>query len=230
MKKLLAVALAVFMTACCTINLNTKQDKQEPVWNPDSAYASVAKVVASGDAGSISGTGFAIDEDNLLTAGHFCMAVMELSEQGLVSDNISMEIYDLNKNLITFDGLKIKAVDPMNDICMLTLPDHGLKPVVFASTLPQVHEPAIIVGAPNGMAFTVSTGIVVIRDISFGIMAQHKFVADFSAASGNSGSPVFDKNGNVIGMLVMGDETFDKTSICTSVKYLSIFIHIAEAM
>jgi V8-like Glu-specific endopeptidase len=220
------IALLVALIAGCTFNVNLNKNI-EASWNPKEAYKSVAKIVAVAPGiGEMSGTGFAIDDKHLITAGHVCIGILEGEQEKITDGNIYGETYDLNMNVVRYTGLKIEAIDTFNDLCILTWKNHGLQPVKIANDLPDIHSTVYIVGAPLGYAFTINKGELIIKDKTFDIFYQHKIIVDADAAPGNSGSPIFNASGSVIGVLVAGDEAYDKGSIGTALLPLKRFIHI----
>jgi S1-C subfamily serine protease len=234
------ICLAILLAGCSlTVNLATTPkngDIKGKTFSADTAYKSITRISAkaSEGGGELSGTGFAIDENNIMTAGHVCLGIMELQEQGLIEKEIYMDYYGPDgETILTAKGLKIVAADPINDICIINKEDHGLLPVVFAKDYKavKIHKTeAFIVGAPLGVFATTYEGEVVSTDMDFGIFMAHKLVVSTPAAPGNSGSPVFNEDGVLIGMLIAGDGSFDHLSICTSLPALQLFIKLTDGM
>jgi V8-like Glu-specific endopeptidase len=66
-------------------------------------------------------------------------------------------------------------------------------------------EPLYVLGHPNGLPMKYATGSV--RDTSH----EHYIVTNLDTYGGNSGSPVFDRNQQVVGILIRGEEDFEVT-------------------
>ncbi len=135
------------------------------------------------------GSGFILDADgHILTNNHVVGQ----------SDYIFVELADENI-------LKAFVVgrDPQTDIALLKVKtDKKLSPISWAdSNSVQVGDLVISAGNPFGLGLTVSTGIISARsrDLSFG--AYDDFLqTDAAIHQGNSGGPLFNIEGRVIGM------------------------------
>lgn len=95
---------------------------------------------------------------------------------------------------------EVVRVDEGRDLAVVAV-DQQMQPLVMAEELPQVGEPILIVGSPLGLEQSVVTGIVsAFRDEHIQISAPLN--------PGNSGGPVVDADGEVIGVAVLrvGDE------------------------
>ena len=145
--------------------------------------------------GTATGSGFLVDEDGtILTNAH----VVEGSEDVTVSfeeegDPIAAEVKgrDPSTDLAVFkvDPAKIKNARPV------PLGDSGAA---------QVGDPVVAIGNPFGFTRTVTTGIVsaVAREIKApnGFSISNIIQTDASVNPGNSGGPLMDADGRVIGI------------------------------
>ncbi|MCZ6765004.1 MAG: trypsin-like peptidase domain-containing protein [Alphaproteobacteria bacterium] len=97
----------------------------------------------------------------------------------------------------------VLGTDPLVDLALLKI-DAG-RPLPFVqwgnSNAAKVGQPVIAIGTPFGLGGTVTTGIVsaVERDIRSGPFDSF-IQTDAAINSGNSGGPLFDVNGRVIGI------------------------------
>jgi putative serine protease PepD len=120
---------------------------------------------------------------------------------------------------------KVAGSDPESDIAVLKidtngLPDGKLVPVEFGnSDQVQVGDPVIAVGAPLGLTSTVTYGVVSYLDrpirTSEGGEARYYSAIQTDAAvnQGNSGGPLFDAAGRVVGInSVIGTLSEDQSS------------------
>ena len=84
--------------------------------------------------------------------------------------------------------------------------------------MPQILDAVYVVGAPSNSAFvnTVSKGVVTKLGLNW---YKHKnaLVVDAANYFGNSGGPIFDKSGKVIGILVAGPDRTDSIGVCVPV-------------
>ena len=146
---------------------------------------------------AVAGTGFIIAEDGyILTNNH----VVAYAAQGG---------YDVT--VMTYDGTEYKAeivgADEGNDIAVLKIDAEGLNPVTFAdSDSIAVGDTVYAVGNPLGeLDFTMTTGMVSALDRT--ITAEENYVPinmfqiDAAVNPGNSGGPVYNAAGQVIGVV-----------------------------
>ena len=146
---------------------------------------------------SVSGTGFIISDDGyIMTNNH----VIEDARQGG---------YDVS--VLAFDGTEYTAsivgYDADNDIAVLKIDAAGLTPVTYGSGEDIVVGREIYpVGNPLGeLNFTMTTGIISATDRLITTDTDsdpiNMFQIDAAVNSGNSGGPVYDRDGKVIGVV-----------------------------
>ena len=98
---------------------------------------------------------------------------------------------------------KVIGADPLSDIAVLQLDSkETFVPVKFGnSDKARIGDWVIAIGNPLGLGGTVTAGIISARNRSIGLSRYEDFIqTDASINSGNSGGPLFDMNGNVIGI------------------------------
>ena len=145
----------------------------------------------------VSGSGFIISADGyILTNFH----VIEYAYESKKSATV-----------MTYDGTEYKAeivgADEGNDIAVLKIDAEGLNPVTFAdSDSIAVGDTVYAVGNPLGeLDFTMTTGMVSALDRT--ITADENYVPinmfqiDAAVNPGNSGGPVYNAAGQVIGVV-----------------------------
>lgn len=102
----------------------------------------------------------------------------------------------------TYAVAKVLAFDQDNDIAIMqiTSPPSTITPLRISSTLPSEGERILVVGSPEGLASSVSDGLVsaIRQDPGVGYIIQ--FTAPVSA--GSSGSPLVNMRGEVVGVVV----------------------------
>jgi len=150
----------------------------------------------SGSGSSIYGTGFIISEDGyILTNYHVILAAYQ---------------YNVAPQIILRDGTTYSAVivgfEEANDVAVVKIEATGLNPVrIGFSDNVRVGEKIYAVGNPNQLDYTITEGIVSALDrevnVGAGIDAISMFQISAPVNSGNSGGPVYNEHGEVIGIV-----------------------------
>lgn len=146
------------------------------------------------EAGSV-GSGFIISPDGyVVTNNHL---VQNASGSGTV-DSVTVILADRKEY-----PARIVGRDPASDLALLKIEGNNLPFVNFGdSTRVRVGDWVIAIGNPYGLGGTVTAGIIsaLHRGIT-GLGAYDRYIqTDASINMGNSGGPMFDMNGNVIGI------------------------------
>ena len=98
---------------------------------------------------------------------------------------------------------KVIGADPLSDIAVLQIDtNEKFVPVKFGdSDKARIGDWVIAIGNPFGLGGTVTSGIISARNRSIGLSRYEDYIqTDASINSGNSGGPLFDMNGDVIGI------------------------------
>ena len=135
------------------------------------------------------GSGFIIDEKGLVVTNNH---VIQDAEDILVIVNGDQEF-----------KAKVIGADPLSDIAVLQLEtEEKFIPVAFGdSDKARIGDWVIAIGNPFGLGGTGTSGIISARNRSIGLSRYEDYIqTDASINSGNSGGPLFDMNGNVIGI------------------------------
>ena len=130
-----------------------------------------------------------------------------IDEKGIVVTNNHV-IQDAEDIIIRVNGdkeykAKVIGSDPLSDIAILQLDTkEKFKPVKFGdSDKARIGDWVIAIGNPFGLGGTVTSGIISARNRSIGLTRYEDYIqTDASINSGNSGGPLFDMNGDVIGI------------------------------
>ena len=146
---------------------------------------------------AVSGTGFIVSEDGYILTNYH---VIELAAQN-----------DKDVNVILYDGTRYTAsivgYEKYNDVAVLKIDATGLKPVSFGnSDSLAVGDLVYAVGNPLGeLDFSMSTGHVSALDRAITSdesgVAINMFQIDAAVNSGNSGGPVYNAAGEVVGIV-----------------------------
>jgi putative serine protease PepD len=153
----------------------------------------VVQVQTSAGPGGATGSGFVIDEE-----GHI------VTNQHVVSTATSA-------NIRFSDGSEVEAevvgTDPSTDIAVLDVdrPPSQLTPLSFAGDVSlQVGDEVIAIGSPFGLEGTLTTGVISAlgREIKSpnGFQIENAVQTDAALNHGNSGGPVLDTQGRVVGV------------------------------
>tara|TARA_B100001063_G_scaffold189435_1_gene180129 strand:- start:1115 stop:2512 length:1398 start_codon:yes stop_codon:yes gene_type:complete len=135
------------------------------------------------------GSGFIIDEKGLVVTNNH---VIQDAEDIIVRVNGNKEF-----------KAKVIGADPLSDIAVLQLETkEKFLPVKFGdSDKARIGDWVIAIGNPFGLGGTVTSGIISARNRSIGLSRYEDYIqTDASINSGNSGGPLFDMNGDVIGI------------------------------
>ena len=135
------------------------------------------------------GSGFIIDEKGIVVTNNH---VIQDAEDIIVRVNGNKEY-----------KAKVIGADPLSDIAVLQLETkEKFIPVKFGnSDQARIGDWVIAIGNPFGLGGTVTSGIISARNRSIGLSRYEDFIqTDASINSGNSGGPLFDMNGDVIGI------------------------------
>ncbi len=110
--------------------------------------------------------------------------------------------------LVRVDGnkeykAKVLGSDPLSDVAVLKIESkEKFLPVKFGnSDKARIGDWVIAIGNPFGLGGTVTSGIISARNRDIGMNRYEDFIqTDASINVGNSGGPLFDMNGDVIGI------------------------------
>ena len=135
------------------------------------------------------GSGFIIDKKGVVVTNNH---VIQGAEDIIVRVNGDKEY-----------KAKVVGADPLSDIAVLQLETkETFIPVKFGnSDKARIGDWVIAIGNPFGLGGTVTSGIISARNRSIGLSRYEDYIqTDASINSGNSGGPLFDMNGDVIGI------------------------------
>ena len=130
-----------------------------------------------------------------------------IDEKGIVITNNHV-IQDSEDIIVRVGGdkeykAKIIGQDPLSDIAVLQIDSkEKFIPVKFGdSDKARIGDWVIAIGNPFGLGGTVTAGIISARNRSIGLSRYEDYIqTDASINSGNSGGPLFDMNGDVVGI------------------------------
>ena len=134
------------------------------------------------------GSGFVIDEDGIVITNNHVVAN---AEDILV--RVGEKEYEA----------KVIGADPYMDIAVIKMKTKDkFKPITFGdSSKARVGDWVVAIGNPFGLGGTVTSGIISARNRQIGLTRYEDFIqTDASINQGNSGGPLFNLKGEVIGI------------------------------
>ncbi|CAM4095635.1 DegQ family serine endoprotease [Palleronia rufa] len=134
------------------------------------------------------GSGFVISEDGyIVTNNHVIDGADEISIEFFNGESLDAEVV---------------GTDPKTDLALLKVAsDAPLKPVPFGdSDEAAVGDWVMAMGNPLGQGFSVSAGIVSARNRALSGTYDDYIQTDAAINRGNSGGPLFNMNGEVVGV------------------------------
>ncbi|HEY8376359.1 MAG TPA: trypsin-like peptidase domain-containing protein [Nannocystis sp.] len=154
-----------------------------------SAYApAVVTIRTQSLLGSSAGTGFIVDGSGLIATNHHVI------DGG---NKLTVKRFDGSET----DKVEIVDQDPERDLALLKIEAEDTLPVVTLgdSDGVTVGEAVIVIGNPLGLEHTLTDGLVSSRRL----LRDKRFIQMSAPVSpGNSGGPVFNRRGEVIGVTV----------------------------
>jgi serine protease Do len=145
--------------------------------------------------GASLGSGFLISPDGYVVTNNH---VISPGAQGATVDSITVTLSDKKEYVA-----KVIGKDQESDLALLKIDAANLPFVKFGdSNGARVGDWVVAIGEPFGLGGTVTAGIVsAINRVTGQGGAYDRFIqTDASINQGNSGGPMFDLNGNVIGV------------------------------
>ena len=137
---------------------------------------------------SNAGSGFIISEDGyIVTNNHVIDGAQKVYVELFAGDRLDASVV---------------GIDEKTDIALLKVEtDKPLQSVLFGdSDVIRVGDPVVVMGNPHGLDFSVSTGIVSARNRSLSGIYDDFIQTDAAINFGNSGGPLFNLDGEVIGV------------------------------
>lgn len=168
------------------------------------------------------GTGFALNYRYVATNYH------------VVKDAKTIEVAGINGNPTIYYSASVVATDKANDLAIIRINDsrfNGFNAIPYSVTtrLADVGEDVFVLGYPLtqalGNEIKLTNGIVSSRTGYLGDVSIYQMSAPVQP--GNSGGPMFDSNGNVIGIVVSGVPGAENVGYAIKTSYLKTLIESA---
>jgi hypothetical protein len=154
------------------------------------ALPAIVQIRAKAVDGTNSGSGFIVDSSGVV-----------VTNLHVIRDATSVGIKLMNGE--TFQDIRIVGVDEQRDLVLLKFAGFDLPPLDLGNSEDvKAGERVIAIGHPSGLENTVTEGIVSsIRVLDSGVKVIQ---TDAAASPGNSGGPLLNKQGKVIGVVTFG--------------------------
>ncbi len=175
--------------------------------------AEAAKKAAEPD--DWSGTGFALNNGYIVTNYH------------VVDRAKSILIYGINGSVARGYAAKVVATDRINDLAIIQVSDSyfsgfGTIPYAVKSQMAEVGEDVWVLGYPLtqvlGNEIKLTNGVVSSRSGYQGDIATYQISAPVQP--GNSGGPLFDSKGNIVGIVNSGVPGAENVGYAIKTSYL----------
>lgn len=130
---------------------------------------------------------------------------------------------------------EVVATDKVNDIAIIKITDSrftgfGTIPYAVQNRMADVGEDVFVLGYPMtqalGNEIKLTNGIVSSRTGYQGDISTYQISAPVQP--GNSGGPMFDRNGNIIGIVVAGVPGAENVGYAIKTSYLRLLIESVE--
>lgn len=162
-----------------------------------------------------SGSGFALNNGYICTNYH------------VVEDAKSIEIHGVQGDFTTSYSAKVAATDKFNDLAILKIDDADFKgfgtiPYKVKTSMANVGEEIFVLGYPMtatmGDEIKLTTGVVSSRTGFQGDVSLYQISAPIQP--GNSGGPLFDSQGNLIGIINAKHKGAENVGYAIKASYL----------
>lgn len=151
------------------------------------------------DGDIIVGTGFFISSEYILTNAHIVMRKQNSTDSFELAIQVSGNNYEKNKQFL-FD---VVAADSSLDIAILKLCEGRNEYVSFSQNIYNGQQ-VFAIGNSRGEGLCIVEGII--SDVSRVIDSNQYFMTSAIVTNGNSGCPVFNENGLLVGMITEGSK------------------------
>lgn len=169
-----------------------------------------------------SGTGFFLTKDGyIITNNH------------VIENAKSIKITGINNDYKTSYKAKVEITDTQNDLAILKIIDSNFKslaniPYTFKCNTSSVGEDCFVLGYPlistMGTDIKLTTGIISSKTGYEGSVSEYQISAPVQP--GNSGAPLFDKNGNIIGVIKAKHTVAENAGYAVKASYIRNLVEL----
>lgn len=171
-----------------------------------------------------SGTGFFIHKDGYIITNYHVVKN---------ANNGNIKITCINKNSNESYHAEILVVDKQNDLAILKITDKkfvplAIVPYTFKFNISSIGEDCFVLGYPlissMGKDIKLTNGIISSKTGYDGNVSQYQISAPIQA--GNSGGPLFDKDGNIIGVVQAKHTLAENAGYAIKASYIRNLIEL----
>lgn len=171
------------------------------------------------------GSGFLINQQGyLVTNFHVIMGQKHISVTRFKKTGAEL------KRIIHKD-VRIVALDPFHDLAVLQVKgklSEPFRPIVFSpEEKTRVGEKVFVIGSPLGLERSVTEGVVSHTARNFG--GRLYLQVDASVNPGNSGGPLFNSKGEVIGVINMGIPSMQGLNFAIPIRHVKYILDHLDA-
>lgn len=212
--KLLLLLLSVYF-ACSVVEAAPKAKSPAPKAQTtadlaESIAPSLVKITQLGREGTDGiGSGFIVSADGLIATNLHVIGEAR---------RLQIEMNDGKTHAVT----SVHATDASRDLALLKIDAKALKPLPLGDAAKvRQGESVVAMGAPEGLAFSIVQGVLsATREIDGNDMLQVAIPIE----KGNSGGPLLDMQGHVLGILTLKHIKTDNLGFAMPVNYLKELI------
>ncbi|RFA20325.1 MarP family serine protease [Subtercola boreus] len=188
----------------------------------DNASGGVVKILSSAPNCNTDaeGSGWVVAGDRIITNAHVVAGSSEIFAQVEGSGAL------LPARLVVYD--------PERDLAVLAVPDLGVTPLSLGTDL-GASDPAVVAGYPENGPFTTATARVrqVVQATGLDIYGQQNVTREVyslrgTVLPGNSGGPLFDTAGNVVGVVFARSTTDSDTGYAMTLDEIAPVVSAAS--
>lgn len=186
-----------------------------------SIHTSVVRVQGLGCGGIVNGTGFLLSKTRVMTNAH---VVAGIAHPTVHDDEGS-------------HAATVVLFDPGRDIAVLAVETLAGTPVTIATGTPAEHSTVLISGFPGGGELTDTTGVISQHATALGrdIYDQNKslrsvYVLQATVIPGNSGGPLMNEQGKLIGMVFGTSTTYNNVGYALALDEIQSSIDKAATL
>lgn len=178
-------------------------------------------------------SGVILENGQILTAGHVCISMTTTEGKAIMYESLQLNgdnqpegtIKILNR-AVDYDGnmhpVEVDMIDVNTDLCLLDAPSVNISGVKLANQMPHQGSKVYTISAPSGV---FSPGMSLIFD---GYYAGEDLEDDsyftIPAAPGSSGSPIFNHQGELIGIIFAAHNDFENLAIAANLDEIRQFL------
>jgi len=204
------------------------KNSQKPIFSPtslgisklpaqifDDVASSIVVLTTQSAMGGSLGSGFIVEENGIIVTNFHVIASAE---------NVVVKL----KNGRSYPVTGIVDYDPIRDVCVLKIDANNLDVISLGSSDNLIQgQKVLVIGAPLGLEYSISDGLLSGQRDSFG-QEVIQFTAPISP--GNSGGPLFNIQGQVIGITTFTNVGGQNLNFAIPINKAKKYIHSYSKM